>query len=66
MSLSCSLIRQLLNIQDIFFALCIASSIVVIEFMIIIGMEIVGSPVNMHTGVISTIAAVVGTIVIVW
>lgn len=66
MILSCYLIRLLINIEALFFSLCIASSIIVIEFMIIIGMEIVGSPVNTRTGVFSTIATVIGTIVVVW
>lgn len=48
------------------FALCIASSILVIEFMIYLGMEIAGNPGNTRTGVISTIVTVIGTIFIVW
>lgn len=66
MSLSCSLIRLLFNLQDIFFAICIASSILVIEFMIYLGMGIGGNPGNTRTGIISTIVTVIGTIVVVW
>lgn len=64
MGLSGFVMWLLLNVKSLYFALTSLSSILIISLILYLGIDILGISENTNTGIVSTIAIVIGTIVV--